>query len=600
MNCEYHADFTIKMRLNRYIICTFVQIIEIMRRFSFISLSILTLAVISCINQDYDINNINMDELGGLEGIALPVGSTEKFYLADYLTEDVTDGLLKSDAQGDYYFTISGQASTDGFVIPDFRLDDFGNSDTQYIQSKIALAIPNIANNSDFVTDVVNFEDIVFSISIMQSDLPKEVIDISYADVESEIVVDFGFDSSHFPFQYIWIAKGARISLPEFIIPAQLPEGFTKIESNVIEISNDFPISANGSSIAFPIDALDFSALPEDQGIVYPGTISIDQEATISGGFYLRAADCLSGGTFSPKFEVNLTIGAMEVKSITAAVSIDESTLSVSQNLEVKDVPEFINNDDFYLDFNDLRLNLALDNDSPFSGSLKAEIATGSKSETFWTADIDGLSFSSYTESRFSLSENGTGAPEGYVDMAVPGLNSIMNRIPETISLRSALELSDEYLEIIPGSEYSFGLEYGFDVPMSFGENLSIVLSEDIVDMNVEIPSVSLSKAVVSLNFVNAIPLGLELQAVALDDMGQELPHINAEISQGVKAGTADSPVITPIEITLTCNGTLAFDGIRLGISLTSASEGAVLNSNQYIQITDISVHLPEGIAYSK
>ena len=571
-----------------------------MHRIRCFMLSLLSLTVVSCINQDYDLEQINIGTLAGLKGITLPIGSTEKFYLDEYLNDDLTGGLLKADAQGNYYFSISGQTSTDGLVIPDFRFEEFGISAPQHIKSEFPLIIGDLENYRDYVTDVVDFEDVMFSIAITQSDLPKEVLDIAYADIESEIVVDFRFDSSQFPFQYIWLAAGTRISIPEFIIPAQLPDGFTQIEPNVIEITNDFPISAGGTSITFPLDALDLSVLPEDQGIVIPGTINIDQNVVISGGFYLRVADCLSAGTFKPEFEVALVVGAIEIQSVTASVSVDESALSVNQNLEVKDVPEFINNDDFYLDFNDLRLNLALDNDSPFSGSLNAEIATGSKSETFWTADIDGLSFSSYTESRFSLSENGTGAPEGYVDMAVPGLNSIMNRIPETISLRSALELSDEYLEIIPGSEYSFGLEYGFDVPMSFGENLSIILTEDIVDMNVEIVGVSLSKAIVALNFVNAIPLGLELQAVALDAMGQELPHINAEINQGVKAGTADSPVTTPIEITLTCNDTLAFDGLRLGISLTSSSEGAVLNSNQYIQITDISVHLPEGIAYSK
>ena len=118
--------------------------------------------------------------------------------------------------------------------------------------------------------------------------------------------------------------------------------------------------------------------------------------------------------------------------------------------------------------------------------------------------------------------------------------------------------------------------------------------------MNVVVEGVMAPKAVVSLNFVNAIPLGLELQAIALDDDGQELTHIRAEINQSVQPGTADSPVVTPIEINLTCGDKLAFDGLRLHISLSSASEGAVLNSNQYIQITDISLYLPDGIGYSK
>ena len=571
-----------------------------MRRFKNFTLSILALIVISCVNQDYDVQNINTDVIAGLKGITLPIGSTDKFYLDDYLNDETTGGQLKSDPQGNYYFSISGQTRADGLSIIDFCFDGFEESNSERALSENPLIIEGIGNNRDFVTDVVRFKDLTFAIDINQTDLPKELVDISYADVQSEIVVNFSYDPTQFPFEHIWIASGTLITLPECVIPGDMPSGLKQSKPHVIELLNDFPIKANGSSITFPVDALDMTALPEDQGIVSPGHIFIDQEAVISGGFYLKAADCYSDGVFYPVLETVLTVGAMEIQSVTAKLSIDETILSVDQKLEVKDIPEFINNEDFYLDFNQLRLNLALINDSPFNGSLNAEIATGSKSETFWSTDIAGLSFASFAESRFSLSEDGTGAPEGYVDMPVKGLNSIMNKIPETISLKSDLEISEEYIDIIPGAEYSFGVEYGFDVPMSFGENLSIVLSEDIVDMNVEIVGVSLSKAVVALNFVNAIPLGLEVQAVAIDAMGQELPYINAEISQGVQPGTADSPVTTPIEITLTCKDRLVFDGLRLGISVSSSSEGAVLNSNQYIQITDISLYLPDGIGYSK
>lgn len=43
-------------------------------------LSILSLTVISCINQDYDLEQINIGTLAGLKGITLPIGSTEKFF----------------------------------------------------------------------------------------------------------------------------------------------------------------------------------------------------------------------------------------------------------------------------------------------------------------------------------------------------------------------------------------------------------------------------------------------------------------------------------------------------------------------------------------
>ena len=65
-----------------------------MRRFKCFTLSILALTAISCINQDYDLEQINIGTLAGLKGIALPIGSTEKFYLDEYFNDDMTAGLL--------------------------------------------------------------------------------------------------------------------------------------------------------------------------------------------------------------------------------------------------------------------------------------------------------------------------------------------------------------------------------------------------------------------------------------------------------------------------------------------------------------------------
>ena len=88
----------------------FCRNLENMRRFKNFTLSILALIVISCVNQDYDVQNINTDVIAGLKGITLPIGSTDKFYLDDYLNDETTGGQLKSDPQGNYYFSISSKS----------------------------------------------------------------------------------------------------------------------------------------------------------------------------------------------------------------------------------------------------------------------------------------------------------------------------------------------------------------------------------------------------------------------------------------------------------------------------------------------------------
>lgn len=583
----------------KYITYTYIMYIcintMVMRKFRNLLLSLSALLIISCVNEDYDLEKIKTDELAGLKGLTLPVGSTERFFLHDFLKND--DGTLKTDAAGNYYFSISGEAQAEGFTIPYFRFDGFLETNSQHSLSEIPLIIENIAQYPDFVTETVNFKDFIFSINIDQSDLPKDVIDISYADVEADIAVDFHFDTSELPFEKLWISSGTRITFPECVILGQVPEELVKIKPNVVEFANHFPITSSGSSVSCPIDAIDFQYLPEDQGITSPGTLFIDQDAVISGGFFLKAADCLSEGIFYPEIESALTVGTIEIQSVKAALAIDESTFEVDKEFEVKDLPEFID-DAFCLDFNNLRLNLALVNDSPFAASMNAEITTGTSDETYWNSVLYGLSFGPYATSRFSVSDGGSGGPEGYKDLALPGFNSIMNKIPELISLQTALEFPQELYDIIPGSEYSFGMEYSLEVPMSFGDNLSISMTEEITGLNVSIEGVSLPKAVLACDIITTLPLMLHASALPIDVEGNVIDDIAVETKGSITGGNMDSPSVSHIEIVLSSKGELAFDGVRLSISASSIQESAVLNENQYIQVADISLTIPEGVGY--
>ena len=51
--------------------------------------------------------------------------------------------------------------------------------------------------------------------------------------------------------------------------------------------------------------------------------------------------------------------------------------------------------------------------------------------------------------------------------------------------------------------------------------------------------------------------------------------------------------------LNVTNYGPLEFDGIKLTFSATSATDYAALNKNQYIQLTDISLTLPQGVSYT-
>jgi len=60
-----------------------------------------------------------------------------------------------------------------------------------------------------------------------------------------------------------------------------------------------------------------------------------------------------------------------------------------------------------------------------------------------------------------------------------------------------------------------------------------------------------------------------------------------------------ESPAVNPLALNITCEGELKLDGIRLSLAAKAASDNAVLNKNQYMQLTDMALTLPAGLTVS-
>lgn len=566
------------------------------------SLTVMSLLMIlsGCVNEDYDLTKINIDSLSGLKGISVPVGSTDRFVLKDILPEDLGDFGMSIDEDGNLMLSIDGSVQSDEISVPYFTLDGYYDDKIANTTVLDPIYIYGLADNPDYVSEKVPFEDIVYNIDIHQKDIPYEIIDVRYADVTSSITISFNYNSSEFPFDKVWIAAGSSVDFPSCVILDDTPSGFERISDHEVAFKEDFPVLPSGSHADFPIKAVDFTKLPENQGFISRGEFYVNFDVIVSGSLFLRAADCNAEGVFHPEFESVISLKEAVLNFVTASVEIDDELKSMEQEFIVKDVPEYLKGDGTCLDFNALRLNLSISNNLPFNGSLTTSFASYSADETLplWNTRIDDLQLPSLSSVTYSLSEDGTGAPEGYTDVAVPGLNSFLRRMPDSYTVNAVMEPQDEYIDIVPGSVYGIGLDYDFMAPLSFGPDFRLQITEDIHNLNVDIQEVAVSQAVVKLTAVNAVPLAFNLGAVAIDAEGNVIEGVSADIDKTIAAGTLDSPSVNPVQITLSTKGRLSFEGIRLTVTADSPAE-APLNENQYFMFSDISLHLPEGITYN-
>lgn len=570
-----------------------------MRRLSFIPLSLMMLAVISCVNQEYDLAKINTDEIAGLKGIALPVGSTDTFVLKDILPEDLGDFSMSVDQDGNLMLSMDGHVDSDEISVPSFSLEGYYEDKIETTTVLDPIYVSETGENSGFISEPVPFYDIVYNIDIHQTDIPKEIIDVRYADITSLISIGFNYDSSQFPFEKLWISSGSRVIFPELVILDDAPSGFERVSDHEMVFKDDFAVLPSGSHADFPIKGADFTKLPEDQGFVSRGEFHGNFDVVVSGLIFIRAQDCKQAGVFEPEFGSVITLEKAVLNSVTASVEIDQEMKSLEKDFIVKNVPEYLKGDAACLDFNALRLNLSINNRLPFDGLLSTAFATYQQDDSLplWESRIDDLLLPSLSPVCYSLSETGIGAPEGFTDVSVTGLNSFLRVMPDSYTLRGNVEPCDEYIEIVPGSKYMMSLDYEFIAPLSFGPDFRLQITEDIHNLNVSIQEVTVTEAIVKLDAVNAVPLSFVLEAHAIDAEGNLIEAVSATIDKPIAAGTLDSPSVNPVQITLSAQGNLSFEGIRLTVTADSPAE-APLNDDQYFKFENISLHLPEGITY--
>lgn len=574
------------------------------RSLCFIASLAALVSVSSCINEDYDLEKIKVDEFAVLEGVVLPIGSTDVISISDFLTLDQEDGFVKTDDAGNFYVSISdSELLNQKFTIDEFSLYGY-DAQPKEVGAGFPVTVPSFNTDREYQAEVA-FGDVSYDVEINQNNFPEIVTGIRSVDVSSVVTVDLHYDKSELPFNQIHICAGATIEFPEWIVLGEVSSVFEKENSHKLKFAQNMAITPDGTAISIPIDGLDFTNLPENQGVIGKGHLYLDAPITLKNGkLLLRSVDCISSGTFTPKVISDLHLDPMTVESIClSGLDLGEAA-NISQDIDFTDMlPEMLYDENIVCDFNDLRLKIWMKNGLPFSGAVNTFVDTyknGSDSPLRHFAigfpfviDADGHGFEHlYTEN----GENGS--------IKVEGFNSILNPVPDFLRINTSVSIDSEndaanYGVLTPGHTYEVQCGYEFIAPLSFGDEFRLGMTQDITGLGLEVSEVEVAEVQLKMNLVNALPLDLAITGEAIDADGNVLDHIGVELIGDIKGGTIESPAVNPIIFKLTNNGELKVDGIRVSMTASAADAKAALNKNQYIQLTDISVSLPKGIKYT-
>jgi hypothetical protein len=568
--------------------------------------SALTFSLISCVNEEYDITKIEVGDIAALKGLTVPVGSSKIIYLNEIFELD-SDGYIKVDEQGNYYVLMSDPELINEVIdVPDFSFAGYDKDNPNDFTIDNPLTIPSL--DPGYKTPVIPFTDVVYDIQIEQNDIPDMVGGIVYAEVKSDLIVKFQYDPASLPFNYITIASGTTVSFPEWVILGEPADFFKKLSDNELELTEDIKIAPSGSLLDFPLVGLDFTKLPENQGIIGKNHLYLDAKAYLKGGIVFESDGCTAAGTFKPVVTTYLHMDPMEIEKVQLSKIDLGETAQITQYIDITEaVPEVLYNDNIVYDFNNLQLYMKLHHNLPFSGIIDASMETtghDSPSHNFAFempfAEYKGIG--QYVETEYKYTESGK---DGTI--RTEGFNSLLNPIPEEIRVVADVDVDDiaekagddnGYGVVIPGTTYKFGCGYEFIAPLSFGSKFSITLDEEIKDLDIDITDVGIAEAELKFNLISTLPLDVKLTAQAIDQEGNILTDIAVKIEGNIKSGNIDAPAVNPIKVKLSNKGSLKVDGVKLKMEATASSDNINLNENQYLQLTDISLSLPKGITY--
>ena len=237
------------------------KILSTMKRSLIFLHSALLLSLTSCVNEEYDLNKIEVGDIGLLEGVTAPLGSTDKIMISNIVDLDLAGDFLMTDEQGNFYLMMSDEDLLSETVeIPDFKFDGYDDENPHDFTIDSPIVIPASLDPS-FETPVIEFTDVEYDIEIDQRNIPDLVKGIEYADVTSDLIVKFEYDQSSLPFTQVMISKGTKITFPEWVVLGQLPAGCKRLSDHEIELDSDLAIKPSGSEIDFPLDAIDFTKL---------------------------------------------------------------------------------------------------------------------------------------------------------------------------------------------------------------------------------------------------------------------------------------------------------------------------------------------------
>lgn len=564
-------------------------------------------SVTSCLNEDYDLTK-DIDTNISIDGdISAPLGNSEFILVDDFLNlgNDAAD-VLKTDASGNYYVSVTGRGSSSDAELPFLSFSDELVTDGGYIARIKKSELPLPSSGMVPATPYTKHFNVSSTPMTVNEDVPHEIRAVKDAEVSGVVNISLTVTTGKATLSDL------IIDFPEYLEFADVKDAGLNFnpDGNLLTIKSP-QISTMAKNYYLNVVGIDFDKIPSGQGFLpSQHKIVLNDEIKLSA-FDVNAVLSDFGTTVDAipneiVADIDLSISSLIVK--TALVKVDPDIVIDPFISNVGELPDFLSGDGVVLDLYNPVLKLNIDNHTPLKLNLNADIMSykGADHRTAHVGNANGGEAIALTPSgmnRLYISRTGEEVPTGFSSVVVPDFSSLISIVPDRIGVENIdVEAADEFVTLTSGGRYNVVYDFELAAALAFGKDVKIVYSTDFTGWNKtfnpndESFALEIRDADVKFDFVNMIPMTISLDAAAIDVDGNVIPGIKVTLNGAIPAGSVEKPSTSALTLNLegSAEQMRKLDGLRLNLtgSDPDTMSGVCLNKNQGVQFKNMKIRL--------
>lgn len=555
----------------------------------------------SCTDNDYDLNSIDTTIGIGGDGLEFPYLSTEVIPLKDVLELEDNGSVVEDPVNGDYVFRQDG---ADIDPVHPF-IDKITVAQQQTTSNDVELVSSGSAGSRRRARTTRAGGSLTadgwLQAFTYEGSTPKEVLDLSTAEVDASIELKVDFSSvkdvaSKF--------NNITISLPAFMTLSDIQCGH-KFTIKGTSISFEDVSTASPLTLTAKVTALNFK-----EGNTTYGTLKLENgKIEMNGKVHINASATIdrSGSTSNHKISSTMEMGSFIVDAATGKFN-PEISLSDLGDMTVNGIPDFLQGGNVVVDLYNPQIKLTTTSDMDIPGVVDGVIKSYKNGQLLATVNINGIPVDPNRTSTICICRRSEGI-SGFDHVIVnENLSKLIETIPDRITFTATTHAdSKNTYRYELGHHYEVTTAYSLDAPIAFGENANIEYRDTLDGWNDDIQDYELAEnsyITMDATVSSCVPAYMTIQATPVDVNGNAISadELSVDVDGSIEAskdGVAQTTSPVNIKISQKQKGAMKkLDGIVFTVSgKANGEDGAVtgitLNARKHsLKVENIKIKL--------